>query len=48
MMAGIGYSFSTTSGNFITCYTTNTADGEVSFPLTSTGLANHAWFLLKW
>lgn len=47
MMSGIGYSYSS-SGDFITCYTTNTADGEVSFPLTSSGLKNHAWFWLKW
>ena len=47
MMSGIGYSFGS-NGDFVTCYTTNTADGEVSFPLTSTGLKNHAWFLLKW
>lgn len=47
MMAGMGYSFSS-SGDYITCYTTNVADGLVSFPLTSTGLKNHAWFWLKW
>lgn len=47
MMTGIGYSFGA-NGDFITCYTTNIADGEVSFPLTSSGLNNHAWFWLKW
>ena len=31
MMSGIGYSFGS-SGDYIICYTTNTADGEVSFP----------------
>ena len=46
-MAGIGYSFGS-SGNFVTCYTTNVNDGAVSFPLTSTGLADYAWFMLKW
>ena len=47
MMSGIGYSFGS-SGDYIICYTTNTADGEVSFPLTSSGLNNRAWFWLKW
>ena len=47
MMSGIGYSFGS-SGDFITCYTTNVADGAVSFPLTNSGLKNHAWFMLKW
>lgn len=47
MMAGMGYSFSS-SGDFITCYTTNVADGLVSFPLTDTGLETHAWFWIKW
>ena len=47
MMAGIGYSFGI-HGNFITCYTTNIADGAVSLPLLSEGFSNHAWFLLKW
>ena len=27
---------------------TNVKDGAVSFPLTSTGLADYAWFMLKW
>ena len=36
MMSGIGYSFGS-NGDFITCYTTNVADGAVSFPLTSSG-----------
>lgn len=47
MMSGVAYSFSS-NGNYVSCYTTNTADGLVSFPLTSAGLKNHAWFLLKW
>lgn len=47
MMSGIGYSYGT-DGDFITCYTTNVNDGAVSFPLTSSGLSNRAWFMLKW
>lgn len=47
MMAGIGYSFGS-SGNFITCYTTYQKDGAVSFPVTSNGLKNPAWYLMNW
>jgi hypothetical protein len=47
MVTGIGYSFSN-SGDYIVCYTTNVADGQVYFPLTSTGLAYNAWFYLDW
>lgn len=47
MMCGIAYYYSST-GDYITCYTTNIADGAVSFPLTNVGLANRAWFILRW
>jgi hypothetical protein len=47
MMCGIGYSFGP-NGNFVTCYTCSVGDGAVSFPLTSTGLSNHAWYVLRW
>lgn len=47
MMCGVGYSYSS-AGNYIRCYTTYTADGKVSFPLTSSGLSDRAWFILRW
>ena len=47
MMCGVGYSYSS-AGNYISCYTTYTADGKVSFPLTSSGLSDRAWFILRW
>lgn len=47
MMSGIGYSF-TSAGDYIICYTTNTRDGQVYFPCTSTGLQSNAWFYLIW
>lgn len=47
MMAGIGYSFGS-RGNFITCYTTSKKDGAVSFPVTSNGLKDPAWYLMNW
>lgn len=47
MMVGVGYS-SSSAGDYISCYTTFTKDGTVSFPVTPSGLVNHAWYLLKW
>lgn len=49
MMCGVGYFLGGTGiGNYVICYTTHTGDGKVSFPITSSGLKNHAWFLLRW